>query len=292
MSSAVKKSELVTPQDASAAYKLMPKALREVADKAKQYMAKINAGSIKAIYLVGKEIAEVLEAEASKDTSVYGERPAELLAANLETNTTKLYQIRNFAEAFKRSYVDEIVDNPKSKLTLEHWLVISQLKDPAEREKMINRCLKSGMSCNELKLYLKGDSGKTNSRSSSGRLQKIPSTPIAAVKKLSGLYQQLGNYEDQALSFLISGFKDIPPADLDIDKTIEAYDAALDQMDKATTRFEKVRNGLSKARSELDRRSRNAKGDDEVFDEVDQVEDDETPPAKSLKKKKKKKVTA
>lgn len=291
-------SKQIKPIDSSmdprTVYKMMPPALREKTDEARASLGKLNTGNTKLMYRLGHQIADVVEAQETKNTEEYGERPVDAMAICLGEGFTagRLYSIRNFAKAFTAEYVNAQNDDPKNKMTLKHWILISQYEDPKERERLVAKVQKTGMSSTELTLTAKGSSDKKNSRSSSGRLQKIPSSPIGAVNKLTTLLLATKNYEEQAYDFLVSGFKDVPPDELDLDKTLLAYDKAIDQFDETAEAMEKTRNGLSKAKAELERRLRNQKSDKAVFadDDVEPVEEDDEAPAKKKIKKKKKKA--
>lgn len=273
-------------------YKMMPPALRAKADEAKQSYTKLNTGSIKLLYKLGHQIDDVLTAQDNHNTEEYGERPVDSLAIFLDESAGRLYSFRNFSKAFTAEYVNAQNDDPKNKMTLKHWLMIAQYDDPKERERLVSKVQKTGMSTTELALVGKSSDNKKNNRSG-GRLQKIPSSPLGAVNKLTTLLLATENYEKQAYDFLVVGFKDIPPDELNLDKTLEAYDKAIDQADNTTSAMEKMRNGLSKAKAELERRIRNQKPDKAVFeDDVEPVESDDEAPVKKNKKKKKKKNKA
>lgn len=287
-------SSELTPQSV---YKMMPPALRDKADEAKASLSKLNSGGTKLMYKLGHQINDVLVAQEDKNTELYGERPADSLAIYLGDGMTsgRLYQIRNFSKAFPAEFVNAQNDDPKNKMTLKHWIQISQYPDPKERERLVAKVQKTGMSTTELALLGRGDSNKTNNRASTGAKQKIPSNPIAAVNKLTSLLLATKNYEDQAYDFLLEGFSDVPPAELNLERTIQAYDKAIDQMDETSASMEKMRNGLSRAKADLEKRTRNKKSDKAVFSEdegeTDLVEDDAPAKPKKAKKKKKKKTT-
>lgn len=284
---------VTTELDAKTVYKLMPPALRAKADEAKASYVKLNTGSIKVLYKLGHQIDDVLTAQDNHDTELYGTRPVDSLATYLDESAGRLYSFRNFAKAFTAEYVNAQNDDPKNRMSLKHWLIISQYEDAKERERLVMKVQKTGMSSTELALIGKGSEDKKNNRSSSGRLQKIPSSPLGAVNKLSTLLLANKNYSDQAYDFIVGGFKDVPPDELNLERTLDAYEKAIDQADDTATGLEKMRNGLSKAKAELERRIRNQKPDAVVFeDDVEPVEDEDEAPIKKSKKKKKKKSKA
>lgn len=202
----------------------MNEATRKVALEGERHISKAYRGLVLVQYDLGKKVAEVVAKEA-----VYGSNAVAQLAAywNISGGTTTLYNLRSFATAFSRDFVEQWSNVPLKTgghLTLGHWLKLLAAP-PDQRETFLRRAVDEGWSTRELAWEIRAAAAEgidvetpADRRRGQGRAVKPFTSPQAGLEALISKTEAVLRVEDQLHSSVLGSLDDLSP-----DKFSEAF---------------------------------------------------------------------
>lgn len=156
-----------------------------------------------------------------------------------------LYDLRNVADAFERSFIKEQSEERLSNggyLSWSHFKELQKVGTEKRQLALLKQIRRHSWSANELALELQGKK-EADVKRSGGRRPTLPKTPNAMLQKLFTSVQQADNYV-QAVSEPLSGvFLEIPAGEVN-SQFVENIDAALTRMVEAGTHLKETEQKL------------------------------------------------
>lgn len=234
-------------------FEAMTPKTRELAQAIDEKIGRQNLSSVIGSYDVGAMIVEARDNEAE-----YGPDAVAQIAAYLhfQGRENAFYRLASFAETFPdREYVKAQSQRGLANgapLTVSHWTALAQLRTTKAREDMLKRARDHSFSAAELELEIKavGRHDKKNLRTSTGRPQSVPNSPVAAMQKLIGQAVSLVNYETAFQGSVFEKLEELAP-----DRVTPELIAKLDEAAGKVTQVADAAAGLAasfgKARERL-----------------------------------------
>jgi transposase-like protein len=185
----------------------MEEKTRELAIQGGEKLTKIAAAGILLYYELGEMINEI-----AADETVDGDGEITKLAQYWGiTNTNKLYEWRNVALNFDKTFLAEqareLLPNGRE-ITFEHFKALRKVESETTRAKLLKKVRKESWSANDLAAEIRAG-GKVNA-SGQGRNPSIPSSAAAIVTKCYTLSQKLYRYLDTVGAEAQSRFEELP----------------------------------------------------------------------------------
>lgn len=163
---------------------------------------------------------------------------------------TTLYDLRNVASAFERTFVKEQVEERLTNggyLTWSHFKELQKVSSEKRQLSILKQVRRHSWSANELALELQGKKDADVKRTG-GRKPTLPKTPNAMLQKLFTSIQQSDNYV-QAVGEPLEGiFLEMPASDVD-DQFVTNIDNTLARMEEASQHIKETEKKLKKVRT-------------------------------------------
>lgn len=194
-------------------------------------------------------------------------------------NTNKLYEWRNTAMTFDKSFLAEQAREPLPngrELTFEHFKALRKVEDEKTRTKLLSKVRKGSWSANELASEIRA-AGSVKTKRQGGRNPSIPTTAASVVQKCFSQAQQLHRYLDAVLDTVDQKFEELP-ADEATEKLVDTIDNTVAVLDNVMANIVDFHSSLGTARNRVVTIITNTEGitpseaDDETSSDVFDVE--------------------
>lgn len=213
----------------------MTPAGRKMAEDFEKILGKGAKGIVLLQYDMGAKLSNAIENEAE-----YGNRFVEQLADYLPISggAASFYNLRNFADAFEREYVEAesaVARSDGSFLELGHWLRLSQLKDKSDVKGYIKRIRANNLSVRELSREIAAAGTKLKNTRQGGRKPGVPTSPLAGLQQTFSIAQKFTNLEPVLNEAVFDAIDHMPPAEVsdDLLAKLETTEQQLGLMSKA-----------------------------------------------------------
>lgn len=236
-------------------YREMTPELKRLAKDGEERLGKTAAALAIVYYDLGARLKKVYADEAT-----YGSNAAEQLAAYwaIPGGATTLYHMKNIAERFDRDFVGEQSSKEMadgSRLTFNHWIKLSQIKDEKYVEPLLKKCFDKSYTVKDLEAAIVeiGAEKTTKRAAGAGRKQSTPKSPIAGLQKVFSQAQSFSNFVPVLEKSVFSTIDTMSPDSVDdillkrlqdtakqVTKMRDGADATLKHIEKNIERVERV----------------------------------------------------
>lgn len=166
-----------------------------------------------------------------------------------DINPTKLYDLRNVAVAFSRSFLQEQVEEPMSDgnyLTWSHFRELQKVNGEKKQLAILKKIRRNSWSANELSLEL-SSKGAVAVKRSGGRKPGLPKTPHGMLHKLFLTVGHAKNYLEAVTVPLEGNFLEMSADEVDdkflenVDETLERLSQTHEEIASTVKRLQKVK---------------------------------------------------
>ncbi len=223
----------------------MTEPTQQIAQECDTMLDKGNRGITRTFYNIGARMVEALD-EAKQGE--YGSNAAKQLASYIsyfEGDTNKLYNLRQVAITFDEAFVNEYSEKKIGKgehMSIEHWVQLSRIAKPAERQKMLDAVVTHGLSAAEVARRIRSGEVQAKNIRGGGRRVAPPSSLLSGLEKLRADSLKVTNYLKMCdkhvfgkiASMAVADFSDTLVAKLEADKAeLATLRTKLDEADKS-----------------------------------------------------------
>jgi hypothetical protein len=226
----------MTDYQAKVAKNMSPELL-EVAQRVDALVKMAQKGTILAFYDVGTKLRQVSEDQTNENGL---ELIGQYLGYTEKTQYRMLIYWRDLAVTWDRetlkSEMEQRMANGQA-LSLQHFLSLTAVSDPARRQKLLDDTRKKNWSSQMLHLEItgnksRGGKGKGNSKghSSGGKTQDVPESPAAAFQKGFATANRLANYLELLPEAVFDPLLELDDSEftVPIGERLNEFDEALD----------------------------------------------------------------
>lgn len=269
---------------------------RAIAEKFEGKMTQAAVGLTVLAWQLGNYVNTMMH-----DEGTYGEKGVDDLAKFLNIDdhgTQTLLNYGVFAATFDQETVKQksAIAFPSGKhLTVQHWLMLTRLKDVKDRNTLLAKTLKEGWSARDLEAAVRAGvagAGRTAKQAAGrGRNPKVPKNLIVGLQKFGEIGNKFVRF-GAAGGSIFDLLDELPSNEVD-DNTITRAEATLKNVTDVITTAEGVKAKLEHGIERLkELRETSAAAPAEGYDEAAQAETPKAKPAAAKKKLKKKKKAA
>ena len=190
-------------------FEKMSKDLQNVASEFEKLDNRLNSNAIRIAHSKGQTVSRVIDQAAR-----FGSSAVEELAHYLCQSPQHLYRLRNFSETFSICEIEELLDSriyPGQRLTLSHFLLLTNIQSFNERSKLTSLAIKKHWSVKDLELEVA--SRTTNPPRNGGRKPARPKSVPAGVQQIQKTIQSTNNRVDIWLEEVFDKVDNLSPAE-------------------------------------------------------------------------------
>lgn len=266
------------PAERREAVEALPESLQPIYTKLRDYLLAGVRQRVLSRHAIGEEVSRVTENETK-----YGDQAIPLLAAALGISDQLLWACRLFARTYEKDYLLKLLTAAEKRnlaLSWTHFEVLSGAKGGAPaRQRLEKQILEQGLSTDQLRLQVAG----SLSRGKGGRQVVLPKTPLAALKQMTNLRDQIEARMTGWEQMAVQAILELSPSEVTddlLDNLMTTQEAERHVARRSDDMADRLQEAIERVAAVLAKRPKAAEETDEDEEETLPVK-----PAKSVKKK-------